>query len=352
MDAEIPVNADALTYPFAAAPQPGSAREIAPGVLWLRMPLPMALDHINVWALAEADGWTVIDTGMHTGASEAAWQKALAQPLGGRPVRRVVCTHMHPDHVGMAGWLTHRFDCPLWMTRLEYVTCRMLVGDTQREAPPDAVRFYQACGWDAQALAHYQARFGSFGKRIFPLPSSFQRISDGDTVEIGGRPWRALIGRGHSPEHLCLYCPELALLISGDQVLPRISSNVSVFPTEPAADPLAEWLASLSELRQRIPDEVLVLPAHNEPFRGLHARLEKLTARHEQALARVLEALGEPQRVIDLFALLFRRPIAADALTLATGETLAHLNYLQRRGHITRELRDGVCWYQTRTVRT
>ena len=340
------LNTDPLIYPFESAPGPGEAVQIAPGVLWLSMPLPMALDHINVWALADGDGWTLVDTGMHTPGTTAAWQHAFAHSLGNRPVRRVICTHMHPDHVGTAGWLTRQFDCPLWMTRLEYVTCRMLVADTHREAPEDAVRFYRAAGWDEAAIQDYKARFGGFGKFIHTLPDSFRRVRDEEQISIGKHRWHALIGRGHSPEHLCLHCPELKLMISGDQVLPRISSNVSVFPTEPEADPLDEWLCSIDDIARRVPGDLLVLPSHNEPFRGLHARLARLKERHEEGLERLLKTLREPKRVIDLFALMFRRPVRRELLILATGETLAHLNYLMHRGLVAREMLDGVAWYK------
>jgi glyoxylase-like metal-dependent hydrolase (beta-lactamase superfamily II) len=343
-----PLAPGALTYPFDAVPAAGQALEVAPGVLWLRMRLPMpALNHINVWALRDGDGWTLVDTGMQMSDTAADWQSALAGPLGRRPVRRVVCTHMHPDHIGMAGWLTRAHECRLWTTRLEYVTCRMLVADTGREAPPDGVRFYHAAGWDGDALEHYKARFGGFGKAVHALPDSYRRIVDGEELAIGGRMWRAVIGRGHSPEHLCLHCPELRVLISGDQVLPRITSNVSVFPTEPDANPLAEWLESLGAIKARVPDDVLVLPSHNEPFRGLHARLDALVEGHEERLARVHEALAEPKRALDLFSLLFRRRVGADMLSMATGESVAHLNCLMARGLIAREVdAAGVGWYR------
>jgi glyoxylase-like metal-dependent hydrolase (beta-lactamase superfamily II) len=339
---------DDLTYPFSVIPGPGEAHEVAPGVRWLRMPLPMSgLDHINVWALADGDGWSLADTGMQTADTAALWQSALAGPLGRRPVLRVICTHMHPDHIGMAGWLTRQHECRLWTTRLEYLTCRVLVADTGREAPADGVRFYRAAGWDEESLAQYRARFGGFGKAVYTLPDSYRRVSDGEELQIDARTWRAVVGRGHSPEHLCLHCPELGVLISGDQVLPRISSNVSVFPTEPDANPLSDWLDSLAAIRARVPDEVLVLPSHNEPFRGLHARLAALIHGHEQRLVRVLAQLAEPRRAVDLFGVLFRRHAAADMLSMATGETLAHLNCLMQRGLARRELdAAGVAWYR------
>jgi glyoxylase-like metal-dependent hydrolase (beta-lactamase superfamily II) len=337
-----------LTYPFATAPEPGQALSVAPGVMWLRMPLPFTgLNHINVWALEDSGGWTLADTGMQTADTAAYWQQALAGPLAQRAVTRVIGTHMHPDHMGMAGWLTRQYDCRLWTTRLEYLTCRVLVADTGREAPPDGLRFYHAAGWDEAALASYKARFGGFGKAVYALPDSYRRIVDGEELAIGGRPWYAVIGRGHSPEHLCLHCGELGVLISGDQVLPRITSNVSVFPTEPDANPLEEWLESLASIAKRVPDDVLVLPSHNEPFRGLHARLAALISGHEQRLARIQEELATPKRAIDVFGVLFRRHVGADMLIMATGESVAHLNCLIARELVVRELdASGVAWYR------
>jgi glyoxylase-like metal-dependent hydrolase (beta-lactamase superfamily II) len=317
--------------------------------MWLRMPLPFSgLNHINLWALEDGAGWTLTDTGMQTPDTAAHWEQAFAGALGRRPVMRVICTHMHPDHIGMAGWLTRQNDCRLWTTRLEYLTCRVLVADTGREAPSDALRFYHAAGWDEQALGSYKARFGGFGKAVYTLPDSFRRIVDGEDILIGDHSWRAVVGRGHSPEHLCLHCAELRVLISGDQVLPRITSNVSVFPTEPDANPLQEWLESLASIAARVPDDVLVLPSHNEPFRGLHARLKTLISGHEQRLARMQVELGVPKRAVDVFGLLFRRKVGADMLIMATGESVAHLNCLIARGLAVRELdASGVAWYRS-----
>jgi glyoxylase-like metal-dependent hydrolase (beta-lactamase superfamily II) len=337
-----------LDYPFECLPATGEAFPVAPGVYWLRMPLPIALNHINLWALQDGEGWTLVDTGMQTAQIAAAWESLLQGPLSGGGVTRVICTHMHPDHVGMAGWLTRRFGCPIWMTRLEYFACRMLVADTGREAPPDALRFYRAAGWQACDLEHYKARFGEFGKMIHALPESYHRVSDGDQFRVGDHIWRAVVGRGHSPEHLCLYCPELRLFISGDQVLPKISPNVSVFPTEPDADPLTDWLASLATIRTTVDDDVLVMPAHNEPFYGLHRRIDQLLEGHERSLQRLLQELSHPRTACDVLALLFRRPVSGDMLQMATGESVAHLNCLIRRGQITCNRDDaGVNWYQS-----
>lgn len=337
----------ALVYPLKAIPGFGEAMEIAPGVLWMRLPLGGPLSGVNVWALADGDGWTLVDTGMQTEETARAWRRLLGEPLGRKPATRVIVTHLHPDHVGMAGWLTRKFDCRLWMTRLEYLQCRMLVEDTGREAPADALRFYRAAGWSAEDIEDYRARFGGFGKRIHQLPDSYRRLHDGEALSIGGQEWRVVVGSGHSPEHACLYCPELKLLISGDQVLPRISSNVSVFPTEPDGDPLSEWLTSLARIKMLVPDDVLVLPAHNEPFLGLHARLDHLIRGHERGLERLTRLLAEPKRSIDVFGSLFARKIGPELLGMATGEALAHLNCLKVRGRAVAEPdADGVVWWR------
>ncbi|MFA7665348.1 MAG: MBL fold metallo-hydrolase [Burkholderiaceae bacterium] len=338
-----------LEYPCGDPPAAGELREVAPGVLWLKMPLPFKLDHINLWLIRDGARWTVVDAGVQIPEVVAIWQRLLAAdgPLA-EGVSRVVVTHMHPDHVGMAGWLTRKYDCPLLMTRLEYLNCRVLFTDTGREAPEAGIRFYRAAGWDDEALEYYRARFGYFGKMIYRLPESFQRLHDGQTLRIGEHDWQVVTGTGHSPEHACLWCPALKLLISGDQVLPKISSNVSVFPTEPEEDPLDGWIRSLERLRERVPDDVLVLPAHNEPFRGLHARLDYLRAGHRQALGRLRRRLAQPARAVAVFGSLFERPIDDPRLlSLATGETLAHLNYLLGRGQVSVSTdADGVAWYR------
>ncbi len=345
---DTPAEPAALLYPLGDPPPPGQAREVRPGVLWLRMPLPFALNHINLWALDDGQGWAIVDTGTQTPEVLSAWHSLLAPDgaLGGRPVTRVIATHMHPDHMGMAGWLTRKHGARLWMTREEYLMCRTLAADTGRRAPDDAIDFYRRCGWPDEALDVYRARFGGFGKYLHALPDSFRRIVDGDLISIGAQDWRVVVGRGHSPEHACLVCDELGLMISGDQVLPRISSNVSVFPTEPDADPLGEWLASIAQLRASLPDSLLVLPAHGEPFVGLHARLDRLAAGHAKGLQRLRRSLAEPKRVMDLFGALFARAIDArsEVLGLATGETVAHLNHLHARGELATSLGDDGAW--------
>ena len=346
-DREATERRPALVYPLEQTPAFGEAVVVAPGVLWMRMPLGGALAFINVWAIEDGEGWALVDTGMQTDQTSKAWRRVFKEALGGRPITRVFVTHLHPDHIGLAGWITRKFHCRMWMSRLEYLQCRMLAADTGREAPQDAIDFYRAAGWDEEALENYKARFGGFGKGIYQLPDSYHRLQDGDDITIGAHNWRIVVGSGHSPEHACLYCPDLKLMISGDQVLPRISSNVSVFPTEPEGDPLTDWLVSLARIKTLVPDDVLVLPAHNDPFVGLHARLDHLIRGHERGLDRLEKTLAEPKRSVDVFGALFARKIDADLLGMATGESLAHLNCLIGRGRAIPKPDDaGVIWYQ------
>lgn len=342
--------AAALRYPFGQeAPDPRTPTEVAPGVFWVGMPLPLkGLERINLWLLEDGEGWALVDTGLATEEARQIWRDVFAKVLGGKPITRVICTHMHPDHLGLAGWICRKFDARLWMSRLEYLTARVLIADTGREAPDEAVRFYRGAGWNEDAIDRYQVMFGGFGKSVSRMPDAFKRISDNDVLTIGSRRWRVIVGCGHSPEHVCLYSEEDKLFISGDQVLPRISSNVSVFPTEPDADPLSDWIWSLQKLRAAVPEDVLTLPAHNEPFYGLHARLDYLLSGHEKKLDRLESRLREgPRRVPDVFGALFARAIEPSDTIPATGEALAHLNCLIKRGRARRSVdANGVFVYE------
>ena len=253
---------------------------------------------------------------------------------------------LHPDHAGCAGMLCARTGATLRMTREEYLLCRLLLMDIGRSALDAGKSFYTAAGFAADALHHYEKMFGFFSKLVSPLPESYQRLSADDEIIIGENCWKIIVGRGHSPEHACLYCEERNLLISGDQLLPTISSNVSVYPTEPAANPLHDWITSLGELKAAISEDVLVLPAHGKPFRGAYERLDSLVCEHQDRLEELEVYCAQPKRATDVFSILFKREIGAANLVMATGEAIAHLNYLVVQGRVQVEVDSKrVNWY-------
>ncbi len=334
-------------YPHPHPPEPAELFEVAEGVYWLRMPLPFKLDHINLWALKEHDGWTLVDTGLATDITTEIWDRIIAALDG--PIKHVIGTHMHPDHIGLAAWLCRRSDAELWMSRSEYMYCRILLEDSNREAPDAAVQFYRAAGFSEEQLHYYRSKFGAFGSMIRGMPNRFYRLQDGDSFTLNNRQWQVIIGEGHSPEHACLFCPELGVFIAGDQLLPTISSNVSVWPIEPQSNPLEDWIASCKKLQLLLPENVLILPSHGLPFTGAIPRLKALIKEHERDLQVVYENCATPKRVVDIFSLIFKSKITHANLVLATGESYAHLNCLIERDLISMEKdAQGVNWYQQR----
>lgn len=333
----------ALAYPFAAPATDGSVVEVAPGVLWARMPMPIALDHVNVWLLRGDAGWTVVDTGLATQATRECWERIAAEHLGGAPIVSLVCTHFHYDHAGLASWLMERFGIPLWMTYGEYFTMRAL-GERLPDPPPDGlVDFHRRAGMPAERIARMLAglRRDPF---MPPQPQSFRRLRAGDRMRIGGRTWQIIVGEGHSPEHACLYCADDAILIAGDQLLPRITSNVLVSSVEPEGNPLQLWFDSLDRL-ERLAPHTLVLPSHERVFRGLRPRVAELRAHHRQQFALLAAALAGRQRLsaFEAMQVLFSRPLSPAEDMMALGETVAHLSWLRYAGEIVRVLdEDGV----------
>ncbi len=337
-----------LDYLKAQRPALGSGDqyEIAPGVHWAAMPVGGRLEAINVWVLRDRANWSIVDTGFRNAATIGAW-RALMDGLfdGGKP-DRIFCTHMHPDHTGLAGWFAADFGARLWMSRLEYFVLRMLTTDQGKAAPEEAVDFYRSTGFAATSIDRLRSRFGEFGHMIYPLPQAFHAVTHGDRIDIDNDEWQVIVGEGHSPEHSCFYNPSRNLIISGDQVLPTISSNVSVYPYEPDADPLTRWLSTLQRIKDMVPADVLVLPAHGQPFIGLHQRIDQLLDEHERGLAALGEKLSVRSRPVDLYGALFRREITPELEIMAVGETLAHLACLRSRGQASME-KDaaGIQWW-------
>lgn len=336
-----------LSYPFGDfAPGLGTVHRVAPGIGWARIPMPGSLGHINSWLLDDGQGVAVVDTGMRLALCSDAWKALFAGDLADRPINRVICTHLHPDHIGLAGWLCKRQQAQIWMTRGEWLTARMLTIDPASETPEAAIALFHAAGWSETDLVNARARgWGRFRTVVYPLPPGYRRIQDHDVLDLGAHRWRVVVGSGHSPEHACLWNEAEGVLISGDQILPRISSNVSVHITEPEGDPLGDWLASIDHLLDQLPPDLLVCPAHGEPFHGLHTRLIALRDEHNRRLDTLAAAMMKPLRAIDCFTMLFNRTIDDSNREMATGEAIAHLHRLHQSGRARREIRDGVHWY-------
>ena len=335
-----------LHYPFAdTLPDTGTSMQVAPGVRWLRMPLPFALNHINLWLLEDqrlnADGsaekgWTIIDCGIATDTTRAAWEKIFANELDGLPVFRVIVTHCHPDHVGLSAWLCQRWQAPLMMTVGEYAFARMMsAGLPGADGPAMVPHFKQHGLTDKDMLAQLEARTNYYPTLVPEVPHEFLRLEENHPVKIGGHEWRIIIGTGHSPEHAALYCKSLNVLISGDMVLPRISTNTSVFAIEPESDAVGNFLESLEKF-VALPSDTLVLPSHGKPFTGLHKRIQQLNKHHAERLEEVRQACVRPQSAADIVPIMFTRTLDAHQLSFAMGEALAHLHRLWYAGELQR----------------
>ena len=339
-----------VEYLFEDAPESGQVREIVPGVLWLRMPLPMELDHINLYLLEDEDGWWIVDTGINVDPTERLWEQVFEQHLRGKPVKAVLSTHYHPDHTGMAGWLCEKWRVPFYMTEGEYFTGLSFCRTTREHYSWEFEQHLRQLGHSSEQIERARDHFGGFNSVVRPLPTAYRRLIDGGTLMINGNRWQVVVGRGHSPEHACLYSGALNILISGDQVIPRITSNVSVSSAEPEGNPLKDWLNSHEEFLERLPDDALVLPAHNAPFYGLHARLRFLIEHHEDHLLALEEACQDKARsAMELLPVMFKRELGEHHVHLALGECTAHLNFLLHRGQLTREADEQGC-YRYRSV--
>ena len=353
-----------LHYPYGdTLPAPGATIEVAPGVRWLRMTLPFALNHINLWLLRDhedgpggrREGWTIVDCGIANDSTRGHWEQLFATELQGLPVLRVIVTHMHPDHIGLAHWLTERWstperECRLWVSATDWNVARNLSGSLIGLGGAGPADFFARHGLtDPEAQAQLRARVHYYSDMVPAVPAKYRRLMDGMVLRIGGRDWHCIAGYGHAPEHMALHCPELDTLISGDMVLPRISTNVSVIDIEPEGNPLPMYLASIAAMRS-LPVSTLVLPSHGKPFTGLHRRIAQLTAHHDERYAEVLQACAEsPQSAADLLDVMFKRKLDLHQTTFAMGEAVAHLHALESDGRLRAEAlgADGVQRFST-----
>ncbi len=343
-----------LEYPFGdSLPDLGTVIDVAPGVRWVRMVLPFQLNHVNLWLLRDSidgvEGWSVVDCGISNDATRAAWEQIFATGMDGLPVLRVIVTHMHPDHIGLAHWLTERWkngprECRMWISATDYNVARLASSGIAAIGGEATARFMASHGLtDEASQTSIKARTDYYAKMVPQVPASYRRLQDGDTLQIGGRAWHCHAGFGHAPEHIALHCAELNTLISGDMVLPRISTNVSVHETEPESNPLMQYLDSIKRMKA-LPAGTRVLPSHGRPFFGLHTRIDQLVAHHDERFAEVMAACAEaPQHAAGLLMLLFKRRLDLHQTTFAMGESVAHLHALWLAGTLVRRLEaDGI----------
>ena len=335
-----------LHYPWHdTLPEPELGLQVAPGVFWVRMELPFALNHINLWLIRdEVDGmtgWTVVDCCIDRPTARAQWEGIFSQLMQSLPILRVIVTHMHPDHIGLAHWLCERFQAPLWISATDFYTARSVSLGRHHHGGDAAAQFFAQHGLiDPDALEAVRDRLDSFKRLVPALPMRFHRLMDGQRLMIGGREWRTIAGFGHAPEHMALHCSSLHVLISGDMVLPRISTNVSVFDTEPESNPLTLFLESIDRFVP-LPEDTLVLPSHGKPFTGLHTRIRQLHEHHDDRLREVMQACHErPSSAADIMPVLFRRELDWHQTTFAIGESLAHLHALWHDGSLQRHRDD------------
>jgi glyoxylase-like metal-dependent hydrolase (beta-lactamase superfamily II) len=329
-----------LAFPFAdRIPGPGEAIAVADGVWWIRMPLPFALDHINLWLLEDGDGWTLVDTGFGVQATWDLWEKHFAGAMGARPVKNVVVTHYHPDHVGSAAWLVERTGAPMWMTTSEFLSAHAAHDDTAGFDRATGMDFFMRNGLDISNMPERLRTGNGYRRGVPEIPKFYRRMMHGDKLAIGAREWEVITVFGHAPEQATLHCASLGVLISSDQVLPRITSNVGVWGNQPDANPLAQFLSSLSRLGH-LPAGTLVLPSHERVFHGLHQRIADLHEHHDKRLERLLEGCAKPITAFEALPLLFKRQLDDHQMMFAMGESIAHLHYLQYQGKVRRIIGD------------
>jgi len=342
-----------LRYPYTEHPAPGTTTEIAPGVRWLTMPMGGSLSHINLYLIEDDNGWWVVDTGLSMEDTKELWLQIFDSELGGKPVVGVICTHMHPDHIGQALMITEHFRCPLYMTRTEYYQAKAFSqGGPSYQSSWMGQQFYQRAGMPLEYLESLRKVWeqrSSGGMTMPEMPAGYMRLEDGDVLTIGGRDWRVVVGSGHSPEHACLYCSSLKVMLSGDQILPIITSNVSVLPTEPYANPLKVWMESHDKFLNT-PADTFVLPAHNLPFYGIRERLRELVGHHEDRMLAIEEhCMVQAATAKELLPVLFSRELDPRQMMMALGEAIAHLHLLLLRNRIERELSEDGC-YRFRSI--
>lgn len=335
-----------MNYLYDQQVAPGKLVEVTPGVLWLTMPLPFELDHINLYLIEDGAGWVIVDTGLGTKTTKALWENIFSQLNA--PITGVIVTHLHPDHIGLAGWIADAFDVPLYMTQTEYFAARAFAaGKSNAPITRDAL-YYHRAGLDDDMIQKLTGGAGNgYSSVVSPIPINYSRLKQGMTLTINNLDWDIFIGRGHSPEHACLFNKEKNVLISGDHILPIITPNIGAYSTEPEANTVKDYLDTLPQFTS-LPEDTMVLPAHKLPFIGLHERVRSLISHHHGHLNALIDACQTPQTIASLLPVMFKRELTSRNMIFAVAECLAHVNYLLNEGQLERNLnKEGVFEFVT-----
>tara|TARA_B110000438_G_scaffold300088_1_gene351675 strand:- start:13939 stop:14985 length:1047 start_codon:yes stop_codon:yes gene_type:complete len=339
---------ETLEYPFSKRPPNGDVLEVSPNLYWLRMPLPIALNHINLWLLEGKNGWTIIDSGMANDESKEVWINLFETLFKGKSLEKLLITHMHLDHSGLAGWLSDHWNLDPYFTEKEYQETQILSEGIEKSQEFIALDFYKSCGYDDASIKRYLERVSYRKTLVTPLNRGYNRIRDKEIITLGDHEWEIMIATGHSPEHACLYSKENNIFVCGDVLLPRITPNISVRPFHAESNPLNDWINSLKEIKERVPDDALILPSHGYPYYGAHKRIDSIVEDHMDKLKSLHKFCKHSKNVIEVFPALFANEINENALILAVGESLAHLNYLIGEGKMEmKKNSDGVNCYKS-----
>jgi len=332
-----------VTFAFASEPDFGTPEQVAEGVWWIRLPTPLAIDHVNVYLLEGSSGWTLVDAGVNDAPSRDALTAVLERPeFNHKPLDQVVITHFHPDHIGLTGYFTGPdYQARLLTSRTSWQTAGLLLFDNPDVPCGAHIAFYEQAGMKGIELESFKRRApSSYSDNVGPLPESYTRLVEGQELKIGGRVWTVRMGHGHAAEHVTLWSDD-NLAVVGDQILPSISPNLTVHFSEPEADCVSEWLESCDRFEQLANDNLLCLPGHNRPFTGAPFRCRQLAENCLRVISRIESALTKSQSAMDLMPVIYRRDIAANEKTALIGETMGYLNHLYAAGKIRRRLVRG-----------
>ncbi len=306
--------------------------EVSPNIFQVRVPIPFPLRNVQCYLVRETDGWTMVDTGLNYPAALEAWDGAFrALRMKPRDIRRIVLTHTHPDHFGLAGHFQRLADAPVYALNEE-------IEIIPREWPPEEIaipllsRFFRHHGAPDQVLGRVAGRSREVIEMTNPLPVLVP-LHEGEDIRIGGQPYRVIWVPGHADGHLVLYRRSDGLMFIGDHVLMKITPNIALWP-QLEFNPLQKYLASLDKISQF--KTQIALPGHRAIVHDVPARVAEIKQHHQVRLHETLVAAGKGNNGYQVARALFPHLVTADDIRLGMIEALSHLEYLTQAGKLER----------------